>query len=93
MSAEAGQSPTFNIYVGDALWSDEVPEAEVESYVRSAGAGEAEKRFGDFVDPASDEVQAKALGSGLWEVTVEPMERGRVEVVVVRVEACAGGES
>ena len=86
-------STTFNVYVGADLWSDEVPEAEVESYVRSAGAGEAEKRFGHFVDPASDEVQAKALGSGLWEVTVEPMERGRVETVVVRVEACAGGES
>lgn len=84
-------SAAFNVYVGADLWSDEVPEAEVESYVRSAGAGEAEKRFGHFIDPASDEVQAKALGSGLWEVAVEPMERGRVEVVVVRVEACEGG--
>lgn len=88
MSPAAEQPPTFNVYVGADLWSDEVPAAEVESYVRSAGTGEAEKRFGHFIDPQSDEVQAKALGGGLWEVTVEPMERGRVEVVVVRVEAC-----
>jgi len=81
----------FNIYVGAVLWSDGVPESEVEQYVRSAGAGTAEERFGHFIDPAGDEVQAKPLGGGLWEVVVEPMERGRVESVVVRVERVGGG--
>lgn len=81
----------FNVYVGDVLWSDGVPESEVEQYVRSAGAGTAEERFGHFIDPQSDEVQAKPLGGGLWEVTIEPMERGRVETVVVRVERVGGG--
>ena len=88
MSAEAGRPPTFNVYVGPDLYSDGVAESEIEEYVRSAGTGEAEKRFGHYIDPQSDEVQAKPLGGGLWEVTVEPMERGRVETVTVRVEAC-----
>lgn len=84
----------FSVYVGDVLWSDGVTESEVEQYVRSAGAGTAEERFGHYLDPASDEVQATAPEGGLvgeWEVVVEPMERGRVESVVVRVERVGGG--